>query len=122
MGGEVLVDSENKVLHVFDRIDPNKVGNEKRREAKWDVVIYNQLMIAGTVFGRYGVKFARYLEPMNNSSWNRASEMYMDKKDSINWFAKYYHEEAKLTPRELEDKIIELSYHYKQEGCEYKLK
>ena len=113
MGGEVLVDSDNKALHIFDRINPNKVGNEKRREAKWDVVIYNQLMIAATVFGIYGIKFARYLEHMNNSSWNNASEMYMDKKDSINWFARYYHEEAEMTPKELEDKIIELSYHYK---------
>jgi len=122
MGGEVLVDSDNKALHIFDRIDPTKVGNDKRREAKWDIVIYNQLMIGGTVFGKYGIKFARHLEHMNNQSWNLGSEMYMDKIDSITWFAKYYNEEAVLTPEELEAKVIELSYHYKQDGCEYELK
>jgi hypothetical protein len=112
MGGEVLVDTDNKALHMF--------GRGPRREAKWDVVVYNQLMIAGTVFGIHGIKYARHLEVMNNTSWKRGSDMYEDKRDSINWFVNQYHKDSVMTPRELEEKMVELSYFYNQEDCKYK--
>jgi glycosyltransferase involved in cell wall biosynthesis len=111
LGGEVLVDSANKALHIFDR--------NPRREAKWDIVAYNQLMIAGTVFSNFGAKYAKHLEG-SGVSFDRGAEVYMDKLDSINWFSRYFNKEAKLTPQELEAKMVELSYHYKLPTCSYK--
>jgi len=77
------------------------------------------LMIAGTVFGRFGKKYARYLEGQQGTAFKNACTMYEEKIDSIMWFAKYFREEAVLTPQELEDKIMELSYVYNQKDCKY---
>lgn len=110
-GGEVLVDSTNYNYHLF--------GRGPRREPKWDVVKYNQLMIAGTVFGSFGKKYAKYMETERSKAWDAGCEMYMDKINSVMWFAQLFADEAVLTPQELEDKVVELSYYYNLEDCPY---
>lgn len=111
MGGEVLVDSENKTLHIFNR--------RPQREAMWDVLAYNQLVISGTVLGKYGKKYAQYLSQGSRSVWDRGSDMYMDKIESIVQMAGYIERNSVMTPQQLERMMINMSYHYSQDSCKY---
>lgn len=111
LGGDVVIDTENKVNHMF--------GRGPRREAKYDVIKYNQLMIAGTVFGSFGKKYAYHLEGQQGTAFTNACNTYNEKMDAMMHMARYCNAHAKLTPQELEDKMVELSYCYNQPDCVY---
>jgi glycosyltransferase involved in cell wall biosynthesis len=111
MGGEVLVDSENSVNHIFNR--------SPQRQARWDVLMYNQIVLANTVFGIFGAKYAKYLSKGDSVTWNRGADMHTEKQEAVNQLACYIDAKATLSPEELEKKMIELSYYYNQPNCKY---
>lgn len=107
MGGEVLVDSLNRIDHEFDR-GPNRFKD-------YGALIYNQLMMSAVVFGHDGGKYAMYLneladEDKHRNSWQEGSRMYADKTDHINWLAGYVRKGSVMTPKELEEFVGELNH------------
>jgi hypothetical protein len=113
LGGEVLVDTENKVNHIFNR--------KPQREALWDILIYNELMTAGIVFNSYGIKYANYLYESRTSAYELGSRIYMDKIESINQMCTYINENRVIEPKELEEKMVAMSYHYNKDGNKYEI-
>jgi glycosyltransferase involved in cell wall biosynthesis len=111
MGGSVLVDSDNITYHIFNR--------KPQRDALWDVLAYNQLMIANTVFSQYGIKYAEFLWNSGTSAYERGSEMMMEKMEAISQLTQYIISHSVMTPQELEKKMVEMSFHYNQEECKY---
>lgn len=111
LGGEVLVDTDNKTLHMFNR--------HPQRSADWSAIAYNQQIIAGCVFGVYGIKYAQFLAEGETAAFDQACTMRMERIEEVNQMTHYLDENAKVSPEELERSMVELSYFYNQPGCKY---
>jgi glycosyltransferase involved in cell wall biosynthesis len=111
MGGRVLVDSVNKTNHIFNR--------NPQRQALWDILAYNQLMLANTVFASYGIKYANWLYDSHTQAYERGSDMMMEKMEAISQLTHYIQSNSVMSPQELEKKMVDMSYHYKQDKCKY---
>jgi glycosyltransferase involved in cell wall biosynthesis len=103
MGGEVLVDTENTARHTWRR---------PSRSPAFDALAYNQLMVAGTVFGTYGGKYATYLLEGGYDTAERAAKIYTSKQYDIDELADYIKENRVLEPHDLERMMVSLSVEY----------
>ena len=111
MGGRVLVDSVNKTNHIFNR--------NPQRQALWDILAYNQLMLANTVFASYGIKYAQWLYDSHTQAYERGADMMMEKIEAISQLTHYIQSNSVMSPQELEKKMVDMSDHYKQDKCKY---
>ena len=105
LGGEVLVDTDNETMHIW---------RTPQRKSDFAAVYYNQLLVAGTVFGKFGKKYANHLLGSSSRHCQSGADIYQDKYTEINTVAQYINENKVMEYEELERKMVELSYEYNE--------
>ena len=106
LGGKVLVDTENKTYHMW---------RTPQRSARFDALMYNQILISSVVMYNYGKKYVDYLYDRHSSTYIIASDIARNRQAEIAYLAEYIKDRRVMEPKELEELMVNMSVEYNKE-------